>query len=145
MINPENYLSQIATIDINTMPLPLQKGHEFLMKATSNGTDWNTYNNSPAIKKTIQLYWERLDEIIRTSGKTVKREQSKEEKTNTTTTSPKPGRKAKKLKADLPNVTMVERMPEELRFIRRYVSLNGKIKTKEEILRFLNGLQKAIV
>jgi hypothetical protein len=40
---------------------------------------------------------------------------------------------------------MVERIPEELRFIRRFVNLNGKTKAKDEILRFLNSLQKAIV
>jgi hypothetical protein len=40
---------------------------------------------------------------------------------------------------------MVEKMPEELRFIKRYINLNGKTKTKEEILRFINSLQKAIV
>ncbi len=64
MINPENYLSKIAAIDISSMPMPLQKGHEFLMKATSTATDWNTYNNSTAIRKTIQLYFERLAEFI---------------------------------------------------------------------------------
>jgi hypothetical protein len=35
--------------------------------------------------------------------------------------------------------------PEELRFIKRFVNLNGKIKTKEEVLRFINSLQKAII
>ena len=40
---------------------------------------------------------------------------------------------------------MVERIPDELRFIRRFVNLNGKTKTKDEILRFINSLQKAIL
>ena len=69
MINPENYLSNIASVEINAMPMPLQKGHEFLMKATANATDWNTYHNSTAIRKTIQLYFERLNEFIQESGK----------------------------------------------------------------------------
>ncbi|HWJ25309.1 MAG TPA: hypothetical protein VNS32_02140, partial [Flavisolibacter sp.] len=69
MINPENYLNKIASIDISTMPMPLQKGHEFLMKATSNGTDWNTYNNSTAIRKTIGLYFERLAEHLKEACK----------------------------------------------------------------------------
>jgi hypothetical protein len=145
MINPENYLSKIATIDIRTMPMPLQKGHEFLMKATSNGTDWSTYNNSTAIRKTIQLYFERLAEVIPASAKTGKAKHPKEAKTETTSVSPRPEKKSKKSKAEIPNAIMVERMPEELRFIKRYVNLNGKTKTKEEILRFVNSLQKAIV
>jgi len=40
---------------------------------------------------------------------------------------------------------LVERIPEELRFIRRFVNLNGKTKTKDDLLRFINGLQKAIL
>jgi hypothetical protein len=145
MINPENYLTKIATIDISTMPMPLQKGHEFLMKATSNGTDWSTYHNSTAIRKTVQLYFERLAEVILASAKTRKAKHPKEAKTESTSVSLKPEKKTKKLKAEVPNAIMVERMPEELRFIKRYVNLNGKTKTKEEILRFINSLQKAIV
>ena len=143
MINPENYLSKIAAIDINTMPMPLQKGHEFLMKATSNGVDWNTYNNSTAIRKTIQLYFERLSEHLtelsksgKVKTKKVKNPQTQKAKTTT---------KYKSNDADLANLIMVERMPEELRFIKRFVNLNGKTKTKDDILRFINSLQKAIV
>ncbi|MBK6936995.1 MAG: hypothetical protein IPH18_09050 [Chitinophagaceae bacterium] len=40
---------------------------------------------------------------------------------------------------------MVERIPEELRFIRRFVNLNGKTKTKDDLLHFINGLQKTIL
>jgi hypothetical protein len=38
-----------------------------------------------------------------------------------------------------------ERIPEEIRFIKRYVNLNGKVKTKDQILAFVNGLQRAII
>ena len=143
MINPENYLSKIASIDISKMPVPLQKGHEFLMKATSNGTDWNTYNNSTAIKKTIGIYFERLSEYLLEVSKQVN--PKKEAKSEIKPAKAKPLKKEKVLKADMLNILMVERMPEELRFIKRYVNLNGKTKTKDDILRFINSLQKAIV
>ena len=39
----------------------------------------------------------------------------------------------------------VERISEEVRFIKRFVNLDGKTKTKDEILRFINSLQKAIL
>lgn len=143
MINPENYLSKIATIDISTMPMPLQKGHEFLMKATSNGIDWNTHNNSTAIRKTIQLYFERLNDHFIELSKSSK-VKTKETK-NPQTQKAKTTAKHKSNGADIPNVIMVERMPEELRFIKRFVNLNGKTKTKDDILRFINSLQKAIV
>jgi len=152
MINPENYLSKIKEIDINSMPTPLQKGHEFLMKATSNGTDWNTYNNSTPVRKTIQLYFERLNDFLPkptevSSSKKLSTTKSNETANNQSTQPSKP-QKPRKQKAppeQIPDVILVERMPEELRFIKRCVNLNGKTKTKEEILRFINSLQKAIV
>ncbi len=38
-----------------------------------------------------------------------------------------------------------ERLPDEIRFIRRYINLEDKVKTKDEILRFINTLQKSIL
>ena len=37
---------------------------------------------------------------------------------------------------------LVERIPEELRFIRRFVNLNGKQNKRMICLGFINGLQK---
>jgi hypothetical protein len=162
MINLENYLSKIQSVEINAMPMPLQKGHEFLMKATANATDWNAYHNSTAIRKTIQLYFERLGEFLTANNKADRKQHKKqaEQKANhdimqdalrkqglideqgnkVSNPSAKKGQKP-----ELEQPIMVERMPEELRFIKRYVNLDGKTKTKEEILRFINSLQKAIV
>jgi hypothetical protein len=145
MINPQNYLSQIATTDISSMPMPLQKGHEFLMKATTDGTDWNTYNNNTAIRKSIQLYFERLAEYLSKNTKKGKADKINEVKPKPQKEKPKVTKKQIVPKPALPNAMMVERMPEELRFIKRYVNLDGKTKTKEDILRFINSLQKAIV
>lgn len=162
MINPENYLSKIQGVEIASMPMPLQKGHEFLMKATANGTDWNTYHNSTAIRKTIQLYFERLNEFLQENGKAEKKRRKKEaeQKQNQEIMQEAMRRqglidqegaetdkqaKAKKTKPVPEQPFWVERMPEELRFIKRYVNLDGKTKTKEDILRFINSLQKAIV
>jgi hypothetical protein len=149
MINPENYLFKIKEVDITKLPMPLQKGHEFLMKATENGTDWNNYHNSTAIRKTIQIYFERLSDFLPKTPKTNNSKVSTKAKSNADadkkpSQSDKP-KKQKTVSAQVPDVIMVERMPEELRFIRRYVNLDGKTKTKEEILRFINSLQKAIV
>jgi DNA polymerase/3'-5' exonuclease PolX len=44
-----------------------------------------------------------------------------------------------------PAIRYVERIPEELRFIRRFVNLDGKAKTKEQVLSLINSLQRAIV
>jgi hypothetical protein len=141
MIDPENYLSKIQSVEISAMPMPLQKGHEFLMKATANATDWNTYHNSTAIRKTVQLYFERLSEFLAASNKADQKRPKQQVEHNNVE---KPSRKQKQ-KAVVEQTIWVERMPEELRFIKRYVNLDGKTKTKEDILRFINSLQKAII
>jgi hypothetical protein len=43
------------------------------------------------------------------------------------------------------HLQQTEPVPEELRFIKRFVHLNGKTKSKEILLRFINTLQKAII
>jgi len=145
MINPQNYTTQITATDITKLPAPLQKGHEFLMKATTSGSDWTTYQASDAIKKTVDLYFIKLQEYLESNGKRDKKKQTTETGAKSQTTKPKKLKKIPAPPIDVPSVMMVERMPEELRFIKRYVNLNGKTKTREEMLRFINALQKAIV
>lgn len=148
MINPENYLSKIKGVELTAMPMPLQKGHEFLMKATANATDWNTYHKSSAIRKTIQTYFDRLTEFINANNKAGKYQTKNEvePQTNGEDRQPTFKRKNTRPRKSLPEQPIwVERMPEELRFIKRYVNLDGKTKTKEDVLRFINSLQKAIV
>lgn len=46
---------------------------------------------------------------------------------------------------DTKNAKPVEKIDEELRFIKRYILLHGKEKTDAQILNFINALQRAIV
>lgn len=147
MITPENYLSKIAAVDLSVVAAPLQKGHAFVMKATADGTDWNNYRSSAAIQKTVDLYFKALAEYIANANKVPARKGAKEKAAPNegNQTAPKPSTKRKPKVVEQDAVQWVERMPEELRFIKRFVNLDGKTKTKEEVLRFLNSLQKAIV
>ena len=141
MITTNNYFEKTNSIDFKILPEALQKGNEFVMKATSNGTDWNAYQNSEPIKKTIDLFIAKLNETIASPNKATKQTATKKVTAKQTTT--------KVVKAIVaPSKTepaFVERIPEELKFIKRFVNMDGKTKLKEEILRFINGLQKAIV
>ena len=65
MITIHNYFDKVSNIQFSTLPEALQKGNEFVTKATSNGKNWNSYQNSEAIKKTIDLYLERLNEHLK--------------------------------------------------------------------------------
>ena len=131
MIATNNYFSHVNNIDFSSLPDAFKKGHEFLVKATNNGESWTSYESSDTVKKTIDIYLAKLNEFINANKKAEKKQKS-------------PKKKAKK-RLDEPQPALVERIPEELRFIRRFVNLNGKSKTKEEILRFVNSLQKAIL
>jgi hypothetical protein len=140
MITTNNYFERIQSINFSSLPEALQKGNEFVRKATNNGTDWNAYQNSDAIKKTIDLFITKLNEIAsqpkKVTKQTVKKVASKQTSPKVVKITPTPS------KAE---PSFVERLPEELKFIKRFVNMDGKTKLKEDILRFINSLQKSIV
>src|SRR5438046_1571882 len=162
MIATNNYFTQINSIDFSALPEAFKKGHEFLVKATDNGNTWTSYQSSDAIKKTIDIYLAKLNEFVNANKKADRKQRHKDvqqqndheimqeamRKQGLIDENGKPIKKSSKKNKesrDQFQPTMVERMPEELRFIKRFVNLNGKTKTKDEILRFVNSLQKAII
>ena len=158
MIATNNYFNHVNSIDFSSLPEAFKKGHEFLVKATNNGESWNSYQSSDTVKKTIDIYLAKLNEFINASKKAEKKQRQKQVrqqgdreimkeamiKQGLINPDGSPKKKTKK-RSDEPQAIMVERIPEELRFIKRFVNLNGKTKTKEEILRFVNSIQKAIL
>ncbi len=162
MIATNNYFNQANSIDFSVLPEAFKKGHEFLVKATDNGNSWASYQSSDAIKKTIDIYLAKLNEFVNANKKAERKQRHKDvqkqsdreimqeamRKQGLIDENGKPVKKSPKPKKQIefsPQPTMVERIPEELRFIKRFVNLNGKTKTKDEILRFVNSLQKAIL
>lgn len=159
MIATNNYFNKVTTINFSDLPEAFKKGHEFLVKATNNGESWASYQSSDTVKKTIDIYLAKLNEFVNAS-KDAERKQQKREKQQQTnreviqealrkqgiepTEKAKRGKKSKETSTVI-EPTWVERIPDELRFIKRFVNLNGKTKTKDEILRFINSLQKAIL
>lgn len=150
MITTNNYIATTSKINFSTLPETLRKGHEFVLKASSNGADWNAYQNSDGIKKTVDLFLVKLNESVsnpvKSNTKTSIHSQSNKQafkkpvsKQDAKASSTKPQHNN-----DL-NTIMVERIPDELKFVKRFVNMDGKTKTKDEILRFINSLQKAIV
>jgi hypothetical protein len=161
MITIDNYFQKVKQIKLSDLPEAITKGHEFVVKATSGGESWNLYHSSDTIQKTIDTYLEKLNALAGKPGKSKSRKTSikveKEEKPffrETDILNPSINRPKKNDVKEIKSITkqkeveqavLVERIPEELRFIRRFINLNGKTKTKDEILRFINSLQKAIV
>lgn len=149
MITHQNYHDVYATIDFKKLPEALKKGQEFVKKATNNGSTWENYHGSETIKKTIDTYFAKLNEFVGTDKKVVKPKSGSRPKDSSKkkVKESKPAKNTQSVKhkpeGDQPH--LVERIPDEIRFIRRFVNLDGKTKTKEELLNFINSLQKAIL
>jgi hypothetical protein len=144
MITTHNYFEATKSINFTQLPEALQKGHEFLIKATNTGKSWETYQGSAAIKKMIDLYIEKLNQQVKPKATAPLKAISS--KKNTAQQKTAPVIKIKPIKVvQQEDVQLVERIAEEIKFIKRFVNLDGKTKSKEELLRFINALQKAII
>ena len=147
MITANNYYNQINSIGANQLPPTLLKSHELVNKVTQEGASWETYNGNSTIKRMIDLYFTKLNEYAEQHKpkRTIKNEAPKREVKTTQSKSnivpPKKTVKAKKV--DTAN--QVEHIEDELKFIKRFTLLNGKTKTAEQVLGFLNSVQKAII
>jgi len=47
----------------DALPETLRKSHEFVVKVTGSGEDWSKYEGNDTIKKTIDLYFEKLSDF----------------------------------------------------------------------------------
>lgn len=158
MITIDNYFNKVNSLDFSSYPDALKKGNEFVEKATNNGASWVPYHSSEAIKKTIDIYLSKLNEYVNNSSNAEKKQNKKDKQRQEHDEVIKaamqkqgiaPSGKQRKV-ADTPepeedNVQLVERIPEELKYIRRFMNLNGKTKTKDDLLLFINALQKSIL
>ena len=155
MITINNYKETVKDLDYSTLPATYWKTHQFIEKASENYTNWNAYNSNEGIKKLMDAYFEKLDAFLAknqsksndTNNIHVVRidnsESSSEKKVNTTKTI-KHSQPVTPETDDI-DLSFVERIPEEIKFLKRYVSMNNKRKTKDDILRFINALQKAMI
>lgn len=146
MITASNYFIEVERIGVETLPETLKKGHDLVVKSTSNGTNWANYQNSEGIKKVIDLYFQKLNEYANTvSPKSITPEPSKAKKPPVKKAEQKTKPRTVKEKKEPKNVKHVEHIREEVKFIKRYVGLHNKIKSPNAILAFIKALQRSIV
>lgn len=146
MINRTNYSKETKTIDFSKLPKEIKDVH----------VDFDAYNEfyneDQDIKEMIDLYLDKLNELVKKKDnqepKSKKKSKAKPTiKANPTKPKPektKPKVPGTKLKSN-ENFKHVEDISKEIKFIKRYLSLNGKTKTKKQILTFLASLQNAIL
>jgi hypothetical protein len=134
MITVENIISEYPGIDQAILPDAL-KNEEFAFIRENV----DLYNDDETIKKYIDTFVEKLNEVVNkpTPEKKVKGKKSP---------SPKAPKEPVIEKSPTKETTTpVEKVSLEISFIKRYVGLHGKTKDKSQILNLLNSLQKAII
>jgi len=72
-ISKRNYFDSIGNIGIKNLPETLKKSHDFVERATLNGNDWTKYDSNEVIQRTIDLYFEKLNEYLRESSASVEK------------------------------------------------------------------------
>ena len=156
-ITIDNYFDQVERIGIATLPETLRKGHDLVVKSTSNGSNWNNYQDSEGIRKVIDLYFQKLhDYALTRDKKEAHSSQPKKEQKEVTkgkkkvdlksaTKEPMTKKINENAESDSANVKQVEHIGEEVKFIKRYVGLHNKVKAPSAILAFIKALQRSIV
>lgn len=157
-ISSKNYYATIERIDRSKFPPDLKLASDFLDEVTSNGTNWGYYQQDPDIKKTIDLFFEKLEEYLAENpekpqsrekvNRIVKSEQNRVERSEKTSATSRKKLTKERTKASLKIVSRsgepVERISEELKFIKRFTLLHNKKKSRDQIRSFLNSLQRAM-
>lgn len=141
-ITIQNYFQKTAGIDFSRENEALRKGHEFTLKASTNGTDWTPYASSESIRRVVDLYFTKLGEFLDKKAPITPATRTRTAATRKETV-PKPSKE--KQYEDETQVTRLEHIHEEVKFIKRYVGLHNKMKSPNAILNFIKALQKAIV
>lgn len=153
MITAKNYYAKVSSGEISKSKLPdtLQKGFDFMDKVTLKGDSWSAYETSDTIKKTIDLYLEKLNDFEKTLSP--KKEVEKQRAVIPKKTIPNLvefERKEKKMmRHEITHqkgtkTEKVEQISSELKFIRRFTNMSEKKKDRNQIRLFLSALQKAI-
>lgn len=126
----------------------LREEYEYLEEVTENFTTWAYYDADVDIKKTFDQSMAdifKFDQEYKNPKKTVRKRQPRK-KVNVP--EPKPvveSKPPKKITKSTQDPDYVERVSEEVRFIKRYALMHGKVKTESQILTFINSLQRAIM
>lgn len=153
MITQKNYFEKVEAGEVKRGDLPpaLQKGFDFVSKATQEGTNWEKYHKSDSINRIVNTYFSTLDEFLKSQGKP-KAAAPKKEAEKKSEDKPKPAlpkeRKVVATSKQEPTKSyrsnLVELTSLELKFIRRFINLNDKKKDRNQIRLFISALQKAI-
>jgi len=134
MITVDNIISEYSGIYQAILPDALKSNEfEFIKE------NIDLYNEDETIKKYIDTFVEKLNEVINKHTPVKKVKKKKKSKPQNAQKEPV----VEKNPAE--EIIPVEKVSPEVSFIKRYIGLHGKTKDKSQILNLLNTLQKAII
>lgn len=156
MITRNNYSEQIKKVDLSKLHNEVIEAKELFDEVTQNGKDWSLVDGDNAIQEMVDLYFKSLEGYLpkKTATKTATKKAAPRKKKTVSAPKPKPSAPKKSVRprkaiprsrVDLSAADKVELVDLELKFIRRYVNMDGKVKEQNQIRLFLNALQKAII
>jgi hypothetical protein len=150
-INIENYFKLYPELkaSINKNP-DFVTAHNFVDKATASGTSFEVYYASEKIKATIDLYFKKLAEQSTAAPKEVKAAKVVKALKAKSSNKASPAKVAKakpekKVKAEPSNAVFVEHIPSDIALVKKYIAIDGKTKTFEQILSLWRAFEKATV
>ena len=153
---PYNYIENGCLVPVGQLPEPLQKGHKLALKAFDNNA--SAYKENDIVRTSMDHYLSALNEFLVKEhiAQPLSNNSNAVITSNDAAASPDPSpKKQRPAKARARATTAkepanstpkpVELIPEEIRFLRRYVAMHGKVKTRIAVVRLLSSLQKAMM
>ena len=153
MLNKNNYFQKSQSIDWESLPEALVKGHKLVEGASQN--NWAAYNSNENIKRVVDAFFQKLSDYLENNPSTpiqksmpakVVKAEPKAVATAKPASAPKkvPEKKAAVEKEQYESED-VEHIDTDVQFIKRYAAMHGKVKSQAQILTLIHSLQKAIL
>ena len=159
-INKTNYFKEVKSIDFKALPDGLKEGFETIKFGSKDYSTWEYLEDD---KEFLKVYFEKMNSFFKASAsvktpadkeaeekaqvKTKKNPTEKRVKpaSQKTTAKKKPSSNSKAKPNSKPEmIDFVEKMDDCVTFIKRYVNMNNRVKTKKQVLLFISALQKSI-
>jgi hypothetical protein len=153
MLNKNNYFQKSQSIDWESLPEALVKGHKLVDGASQN--NWAAYNANENIKRVVDAFFQKLSDYLDNNPSTPVQKSMpakviKVEPKAVAPAKPAPApKKAPEKKAAVEKEEYesedVEHIDTDVQFIKRYAAMHGKVKSQAQILTLIHSLQKAIL
>lgn len=156
-ITSKNYYATIERMDRSKLHADLKATADFVDEVTGHGNNWELYDQDREIRETVDLFFEKLSEYlqehpiktaaqIQTGRSVAKGKESKSvpAKERKVAVSRSKGTGKNNMRVVSRSGEPVELISEELRFVKRFTLLHGKVKSYDQVRAFLNALQRAM-